>query len=122
MDLQQLVHSVYQSIQTLLFSAFAQYLLEESKLLDKCYLTETCIASAERNKALPLVTRWGGGAQWGQRVGNGCALTELLTCAVKASDWEGIKRNLNYFLLTLPLMLLRCASISVLFPSVFYII
>lgn len=52
MDVQQLVDSIYQSIQTLLlFSACAKYLLEEVKLLDKCYLAETGIASEERHES-----------------------------------------------------------------------
>lgn len=54
--LKQFVYSVYQSIQLLLpFSAIAKFLLEEFKLLDKCYLTKTCTASEERNKT-PVVS------------------------------------------------------------------
>lgn len=51
-----------------LFSAFAKFLLEEFKLLDKSYLTKTCTAPVERSKSpmLSLLHKRGSGCAEGQ--------------------------------------------------------
>lgn len=65
-----------------LLSATAKFLLEELKLLDKCYLTKTCTASKERNEtpAVSLSHKWGsGGAEGSAGFRNDYILIELLT-------------------------------------------